>query len=140
MREAGQLAAVQAALDAKAKAPSIPDTKVVVTSTPAFPPLPTNARTEALAEQARTIYAGLGRPLQLAGNGGASESALAHSTGAAALDGLGPVGGGFHSAREYLELGTVTPRLYLLTELLIALGKSPPARIATTAVVQGATP
>jgi glutamate carboxypeptidase len=128
VREAGQMAGVQATLDARAKTPAVLDTKVVVTSTPAFPPLPTNPRTQALAEQARALYAGLGRPLQLAGNGGASESALAHSAGAAALDGLGPVGGGFHSAREYLELGTVTPRLYLLTELLIALGRSPPPR------------
>ena len=128
VREAGQLAGVEAALDARGKAPTIPDTKVEVTSTPAFPPLPTNPRTQALAEQARSIYAGLGRPLQLTGNGGASESALAHAAGAAALDGLGPVGGGFHSAREYLELGTVTPRLYLFTELLIALSRSAPSR------------
>ena len=104
----------------------MPDTKVEVTSTPAFPPLPTNPRTQALAEMSRAIYAGLGRPLGFGGNGGASESALAHAAGAAALDGLGPVGGGFHSAREYLELGTVTPRLYLLTELLIQLGKGAP--------------
>ncbi len=131
VREAGQMAAVQSALETRAKAPVIPDTRVEVTSTPAFPPLPTNPRTQALAEQARAIYAGLGRPLGLAGNGGASESALAHQAGAVALDGLGPVGGGFHSAREYLELGTVTPRLYLFTELLIALGKSAPARSGT---------
>ena len=140
VREAAQLASVQAALEARARAPAVADTKVAITSTPAFPPLPTNPRTQALAEQARAIYAGLGRPLQLTGNGGASESALAHAAGAAALDGLGPVGGGFHSAREYLKLGTVTPRLYLLTELLIALGKSPPARGPAPAAGQGATP
>ena len=93
-----------------------------MSSTPAFPPLPENPKTQGLAAQARQIYAGLGRPLGLAGNGGASESALAYAAGAAALDGLGPVGGGFHSAREYLDLGTVTPRLYLLTKLLIQLG------------------
>ncbi len=126
VREAGQLAGVQSALQARAQSPMVADTKVVVTSTPAFPPLPTNPRTQALAGQAQVIYAGLGRPLGLAGNGGASESALAYQAGAVALDGLGPVGGGFHSAREYLELGTVTPRLYLLTELLIALGRSAP--------------
>jgi glutamate carboxypeptidase len=42
------------------------------------------------------------------------------------LDGLGPVGGGFHSDQEFLELETVTPRLYLLTMLLIDLGMSHP--------------
>jgi glutamate carboxypeptidase len=43
-----------------------------------------------------------------------------------ALDGLGPVGGGFHSDREYLDLNSVTPRLYLLTKLLMSLGANPP--------------
>ena len=133
VREAGQMAVVQSALEARARSPVVPDTKVEVTSTPAFPPLPTNPRTQALAEQARAIYAGLARPLELTGNGGASESALAYKAGAAALDGLGPVGGGFHSAREYLELGTVTPRLYLLTKLLISLGRSAPMRAAAPA-------
>ena len=130
VREAGQMADVQSALEARAKAPLVPDTRVEVSATPAFPPLPTNPGTQALAEQARAIYAGLGRPLGLTGNGGASESALAHAAGAAALDGLGPVGGGFHSSREYLQLGTVTPRLYLLTKLLIALSDAAPTRAA----------
>ena len=53
---------------------------------------------------------------------GASESALAAAAGTPALDGLGPVGGGFHSVREYLELSSVTPRLYLFAKLLIQLG------------------
>ena len=68
----------------------------------------------------------LGLSLGRAGNGGASESALAASAGVPALDGLGPVGGGFHSDAEYLELGSVTPRLYLLAKLLMDLGASPP--------------
>ena len=129
VREAGQLDQVEAALKRQAATPSVPDTKVEVSSTPAFPPLPENPKTHVLAEQARTIYAGLGRPLGLGGNGGASESALAYAAGATALDGLGPVGGGFHSAREYLDLTTVTPRLYLLTELLVQLSdeRSPPS-------------
>jgi glutamate carboxypeptidase len=42
------------------------------------------------------------------------------------LDGLGPVGGGFHSDQEFLELDTVTPRLYLLTMLLMELGQRQP--------------
>jgi glutamate carboxypeptidase len=46
-----------------------------------------------------------------------------------ALDGLGPVGGGFHSDKEYVLLGTVTPRLYLLARLIQDLGRNPPARM-----------
>jgi glutamate carboxypeptidase len=133
VREAAQLKTVEDALKAQAATPAVPDTKVEVTSTPAFPPLPENPRTQELAQQSRAIYAGLARPLGFGGNGGASESALAHQAGAAALDGLGPVGGGFHSTREYLDLTTVTPRLYLMTELLIQLSKGAPVPTGQTA-------
>ena len=126
VRTADQFAPVRAAFDASAKQVAVAGTTVEVATAPAFPPLPTNPATDALAARAQAIYAEIGRPLATAGNGGASESALAYGAGTPALDGLGPVGGGFHSAGEYLDLGTVTPRLYLLTRLLIELGKAPP--------------
>jgi len=128
VRSADQLKLVQDALEAQAKTTVVPDTKVEISTTPAFPPLPNNPATDALAARAKAIYAGIARPLETAGNGGASESALAHAAGTPALDGLGPVGGGFHSTREYLDLRTVTPRLYLLTELLMQIGAAPPAK------------
>lgn len=128
VRTPEQFDTILGAFQASAKKTLIPDTTVEVSTTPSFPPLPTNPATDKLAAQAKTIYADLGLTLTMAGNGGASESALAAAAGTPALDGLGPVGGGFHSVREYLELSTVTPRLYLLTKLLIQLGATPPAR------------
>ena len=127
VRTPDQFAVVRAAFDASAKQVAVAGTTVEVTTTPAFPPLPANPATDALAARARAIYAEIGRPLGTGGNGGASESALAHRAGIPALDGLGPVGGGFHSAAEFLDLATVTPRLYLLARLLIGLGEDPPA-------------
>jgi glutamate carboxypeptidase len=126
VRTPDQFAKVQQAFEASAKRTVVPDTTVDVGATPAFPPLQDNPSTAALAARAKTIYASLGLTLGAAGNGGASESALAAAAGTPALDGLGPVGGGFHSDREFLELSTVTRRLYLMTELLIQLGKTPP--------------
>jgi len=117
-------------MEANARTIAIPDTTVSVSRAVSFPPLPNNAATDALAARAEAIYAGLGRPLGRGGNGGASESALAAQAGVPALDGLGPVGGGFHSEKEYLDLTTLTPRLYLLTKLIMDLGKSPPPRMA----------
>lgn len=114
------------ALAASAKAPSIDGTRVTIKRDVSFPPLENNAATDALAERAKAIYAGLGLTLGTGGNGGASESALAADAKVPALDGLGPVGGGFHAETEYLELKTVTPRLYLLTKLIQQLGKAPP--------------
>jgi len=129
VRDKADLEKVQATLEKNAQTTIIPDTKVTISREPAFPPLPVNPGTEALADRAAAIYAGLGLTITRGGNGGASESALAVDQGVPALDGLGPAAGGFHSDSEYLVLSTVTPRLYLLTKLIMDLGKSPPARI-----------
>lgn len=128
IREARQTDEVDALLQRNAATTVIPDTRVSVHHEGSYPPLPTNPATDALAGRAERIYARIGAKLTRAGNGGASESALAYGAGVPALDGLGPVGGGFHSDKEYLELASLTPRLYLLTSLLIDLGKTPPPR------------
>ena len=126
VRENGDFDKVEDALQAAAKTTVIPDTKVKVWHEPAYPPLPNNASTDDLAARAQALYAPLGRNLGTAGNGGASESALAHAHGVPALDGLGPVGGGFHSDEEYLDLTSLTPRLYLLTKLIMDVSAKPP--------------
>ena len=129
VREKADAAKVEATLRKNAEVTVIPDTKVTISSEPSFPPLPVNPGTEALADRAAAIYRGLGLTIGRGGNGGASESALAVDQGVPALDGLGPAAGGFHSDSEYLVLGSVTPRLYLLTKLIMDLGKDPPARM-----------
>lgn len=98
----------------------VPDTTVTVTEDgTAYPPLTENAQIEALGKRAQAIYAELGKTVALSGNGGASESAVASSVGTPALDGLGYVGDGFHTDHEWIDLSSVTPRLYLFTRLLM---------------------
>ena len=128
VREAQQSDDIDALLQRNARTTIIPDTKVTVTHAVSFPPLPLNPATDALATTAQRLYARIGGIVTKGGNGGASESALAYARGVPALDGLGPVGGSPHSEEEYLELYSLTPRLYLLTSLLIEFGKNPPAR------------
>jgi glutamate carboxypeptidase len=127
VRDKADYARVKAILDKNTLTTLIPDTKVTVTGEPSYPPLAINPGTEALAGQAEAIYAGLGLKITRGGNGGSSESAMAYEAGIPALDGLGPAAGGFHAPTEYLLLGTVTPRLYLLTKLVMELGHAPPA-------------
>jgi glutamate carboxypeptidase len=103
----------------------VPDTTVTLAHDPAFPPLTENAQIDALAARARAIYAEIGKTVELSGNGGASESALAMSEGTPALDGLGFVGGDFHTDHEWIDLNSVTPRLYLFTRLLMETGAKP---------------
>jgi glutamate carboxypeptidase len=129
VREKTDADELAADLEAHARATIIPDTKVTIRREESFPPLPSNAATDALASRAQAIYAEVGQTLGTGGNGGGSESALANEAGVPALDGLGPAGGGYHSDKEYIHLGTVTPRLYLLTRLIMDLGVNPPARL-----------
>jgi glutamate carboxypeptidase len=126
VRDKADFDRVEQAYRANATKTQVRDTTVAVSRTPAFPPLASNPGTDALAARAEAIYAGIDRKIGRGGNGGASESALAYEAGIPALDGLGPVGGGFHSDKEYLELTTLTPRLYLMAKLLMDLGRNPP--------------
>ena len=100
VRDKADLEKVQATLEKNAQATIVPDTKVTVSREPSFPPLPINPGTEALADRAASIYAGLGLTINRGGNGGASESALAVDQGVPALDGLGQAACGFLSSRE----------------------------------------
>jgi glutamate carboxypeptidase len=128
VRDPADFDRVEQALRKNAETTVVPDTKVTIKRTPAFPPFPDNPATNKLAALAQQIYAGIGRKLETGWNGGASESGLAAAAGVPALDGLGPAGGGYHSDQEYANLDTVTPRLYLLTQLLMELGPKPPAK------------
>jgi glutamate carboxypeptidase len=124
-RKPEEFDAILARVEAGTHSTQIPDTTVTLAHDPAFPPLTENAQIDALAARARAIYAEIGKTVELSGNGGASESALAMSEGTAALDGLGYVGGDFHTDHEWIDLNSITPRLYLFTRLLMETGAKP---------------
>jgi glutamate carboxypeptidase len=124
-RKAEEFDAILAKVEAGTHSTQVPDTTVTLAHDPAFPPLTENAQIDALAARARAIYAEIGKTVELSGNGGASESALAMSEGTPALDGLGYVGGDFHTDHEWIDLNSVVPRLYLFTRLLMETGAKP---------------
>jgi glutamate carboxypeptidase len=124
-RKPEEFDAVLARVEAASHTVQVPETSVTVSHDPAFPPLTENAQIDALAARARAIYAEIGKTAALSGNGGASESALAMAEGTPALDGLGFVGGDFHTDHEWIDLNSVSPRLYLFTRLLMESGARP---------------
>ncbi len=101
----------------------IPDTEVTATLNRSFPVMPQNAKTDALAKMAQSIYGELGKTLKLEGSGGAADSSFAAGVFKPALDGLSIVGGNAHTDREYIELASIPPRFYLLTRMIMELGK-----------------
>jgi glutamate carboxypeptidase len=99
----------------------LPCTEITIRAERGRPPFPPNPKTEALVKQAQAIYRELGLHLGVEGSGGGTDGNYAASVGTATLDALGPVGGGAHSADEYIDLDRIAPRIYLLTKLLMAL-------------------
>jgi glutamate carboxypeptidase len=107
----------------------VPDTVVTaIADGSVYPPLTENPQIDALGAHAQAIYEELGKTVALSGNGGASESAVAMSVGTPALDGLGFVGGDFHTDHEWIEVSSITPRLYLFTRLLMETSLAPPIK------------
>jgi glutamate carboxypeptidase len=104
------------------------DTQVSVDAPMGYPPLIETPEVDALATRAGKIYGEIGKTIARSGNGGASESAVAQSMGTPALDGLGLVGGDFHTDHEWIDLNNLEPRLYLITRLLMETGSNPPTR------------
>ena len=109
----------------------IPGTAVSVSFERRRPPLEPTAASRALAAHAQDVYGELGRPLGVtdqAAGGGTDAAFAALDTDAPVIEGLGLIGFGAHSdAREYVELNSIVPRLYLLTRLImdVAQGRAP---------------
>ena len=82
------------------------------------PPMPFNKLMKATFEKARGIAAGIGMELRASGTGGASDANFVTPLGIPILDGLGAVGDGGHSEREFILTDSLAERAGLLTMLL----------------------
>ena len=117
---------LEAALKARVAEHKVPDTETSIAINIGRPPFAGDARTLALAQRARAIYAELdGRSLQLVpGTGGGTDAGYASRSGKpAVLESMGLPGWGYHAKDEYIELDSIVPRLYLSTRLLMDLGR-----------------
>mgnify|MGYP001964529318 FL=1 len=83
------------------------------------PPFPLSDGTRKLVDQAQSIYSEIGRTLDTEASGAGTDGNYTAAAGTTTLDGLGPVGGGAHTAgEEYIEVGLIAPRIYLLARLI----------------------
>ena len=105
----------------------IPDATVEVSFERRRPPLEVNDASRALAAHAQSVYRELGRALRVtehAAGGGTDAAFAALETDAPVIEGFGPVGYGAHSDdREYIELDSLEPRLYLLARMVMDVGR-----------------
>jgi glutamate carboxypeptidase len=107
-----------AAAEETARQTVVPDVIVEVRRQAGFPPMEKTPATTALVERAVATAGRLGFELNDAATGGASDANPVAGMGVPTLDGLGPVGGADHSPGEWLDLGSVVPRMALLASLI----------------------
>jgi glutamate carboxypeptidase len=86
-------------------------------------PMEKLAASTRLVDHAQSIARELGFELHDAATGGASDANTTSGMGVPTLDGLGPIGGNDHSPAEYLEVGSIVPRVTLLAGLIAAIGR-----------------
>jgi glutamate carboxypeptidase len=101
----------------------IPDTRVEMVFERTRPPLEATPAARAVAAHAQRIYGEIGLRLgvQTTAPGGGTDAAFAAlETKAAVIEGFGLRGYGAHSNdAEYIEIGSIEPRLYLLVRLIM---------------------
>jgi glutamate carboxypeptidase len=119
------LAKLQAALDEKIKNKLIPDTETTMKIEVGRPAFVASDAGRPLAQQGQAIYAELDRRLDIAEmTGGATDAGFANRDGkAVVVESFGIAGFGYHARDEYIDKGSIVPRLYLMTRMLTELGK-----------------
>ncbi|MGH9744477.1 MAG: M20 family metallopeptidase [Candidatus Acidiferrales bacterium] len=85
------------------------------------PPLERTAGVRGLYRAAQELMRGVGRALGEAATGGGSDGNFTAALGVPTLDGLGAVGDGAHSVREYVVVREMAPRAALIAGLLTTL-------------------
>jgi glutamate carboxypeptidase len=103
----------------------VPDTETKVTIVPGRPAFVANERGRAMAERGRAIYAELDRKLAVVDMiGGGTDAGYANRNGkAAVVESFGLAGFGYHARDEFIDVNSIAPRLYLMTRMLMELGK-----------------
>jgi glutamate carboxypeptidase len=103
----------------------VPDTETTVKIEVGRPAFVASDRGRALALEGQTIYAEIGRQLDIVPTtGGATDAGFANRSGkAVVVESFGLAGFGYHARDEYIDAGSIVPRLYLMTRMLTELGK-----------------
>jgi glutamate carboxypeptidase len=80
--------------------------------------MPFDDTMKATFEKAKSIAAGIGMELKAGGTGGASDGNFVAPFGIPVLDGMGAIGEGYHSEREFIFSSSLEEKKKLLVELI----------------------
>ena len=114
---------LQAALQERVRKQLVADAKVQIKFQVRRPPLEATPASRSLAARGQAIYGEIGMPMPVAevATGGGTDAAFAAlQTKGAVVEGFGLSGFGAHSNdAEYVQIGSIVPRLYLATRLVM---------------------
>ncbi len=82
------------------------------------PPMPFDETMKSTFEKVQSIAAQIGLELKAGGTGGGSDANFVAPLGVPVLDGLGAIGEGYHSEREYIFAESLDQRVKLLSAIL----------------------
>jgi len=98
--------------------PILNGTSITITGGLNRPPMPFDNRMKATFEKAKSIAARIGVNLTAGGTGGASDGNFVAPLGIPVLDGMGAVGEGYHSEREYIFTNSLEQKVKLIASLI----------------------
>jgi glutamate carboxypeptidase len=98
--------------------PVLNGTSLQITGGVNRPPMPFDDTMKATFEKAQSIASGIGMELKAGGTGGVSDANFVASLGIPVLDGMGAVGEGYHSEREFIVAASLEEKRKLLMELI----------------------
>jgi glutamate carboxypeptidase len=99
--------------------PVLDGTSIDVTGTLNRPPMPFDDRMKATFEKAKSIAEKIGMNLTAGGTGGGSDGNFVAPLGIPLLDGMGAIGEGYHSDREYIFTESMEQKARLISLLLL---------------------
>ena len=118
-----EYAAVDAQIRTLTETPFIDGVTITVEREAHKPSMVPSPQTEVLMAQVEAVGKELGIDITWQAVGGGSDANLTAVLGIPTLDGLGPIGAGFHSADEWLDLASIEPRIRLLQQVLVKISQ-----------------
>jgi glutamate carboxypeptidase len=98
--------------------PVLDGTRIEITGGLNRPPMPFDDGMMATFEKAKSIAAKIGMTLTAGGTGGASDGNFVAPLGTPLLDGMGAVGEGYHSEREFIVTDSLEQKVKLIAQLI----------------------
>lgn len=118
-----EYAAVDTQIRTLTETPFIDGVTITVEREAHKPSMVPSPQTEVLMAQVEAVGKELGIDITWQAVGGGSDANLTAVLGIPTLDGLGPIGAGFHSEDEWLDLASIEPRIRLLQQVLVKIAQ-----------------